>query len=65
MDTAETDDAEKAKKADDTTPEKLTEGASEKATTEVASNATPNKVSADIAEMEAQEVSSEKAEMAI
>ena len=64
-DPAETDDAKKAKEAEDTTPEKATEVASEKATTEVASNATPNKVSADIAEMEAQEVSSEKAEMAI
>ena len=45
-DTAETDDVEKAKKAEDTTPEK--------ATTEVAADATPKKVSTNIAEIAAQ-----------
>ena len=61
-DTTETDDVEKAKKAEVTTPEKVTEGASEKATNEVASDA-PKRVSADSAKIETEEVSSEKAEI--
>ena len=64
-DVAETDDTEKGKKAEDTTPEKATEVASEKATTKVAADATPRKVSTEIAETQTQEVSSEKAEMAV
>ena len=60
-DTAEMDDAEKAKEAEDTTPEKATEVASKKATTEVASNATPRK---DSTKMDIPEVSSEKTKMA-
>ena len=49
-DTAETDDVEKARMANDATPEK--------ATTEVAADATPRKVSTEIAEIQTQEVSS-------
>ena len=52
-DTTETDDVEKAKKAEDTTPEK--------ATTKVAANATPKKVTTETAEMAAQEDSTEMA----
>ena len=59
------DDAEKVKKAEDTTPEKATEVPSKKATTEVASDANPKKLSADIAKMETQEFSSEKTVMAV
>ena len=50
-DVAKTDDAEMAKKAEDTTPEKVTEVASEKATNEMAGDITPKKVSANIAEV--------------
>ena len=50
-DTTETDDVEKAKEAEDTTPEK--------ATTKMGADATPRKVSTEIAKIETQEVSSE------
>ena len=57
LDTAETDDVEKARMANDATPEK--------ATNEVVANTTPRKVSTEITEIQTQEVSLEKAEMAV